>query len=288
MNAERFARVLGWCSIGLGLVELVAPKRFGNYVGLGHRPGLLRLYGLREIGHGAAILTRRDPALGVWSRVGGGTLDLAALGAEFVDGNPKKVRVAVAAGVAAAIGAVDVVTAQRLSAAGRQGNGASGSGDKEAKRVITIGKSAEELDRLWREPDTLPRLLEGAAEVTVVDAKRTRWKVNGPLGRTLQWETEVVEDRPGELLSWASASGADVTNEGSVSFRPGPPDWGTEVTLDLRFSPPAGPLGAAASLLPAAVPKLAVAKALRRFKHLAETGEIAKTEPQPAARDDKS
>lgn len=41
--------------------------------------GLVRAYGLREIVSGVASLAMPDPALGVWTRVGGDAMDLAAL-----------------------------------------------------------------------------------------------------------------------------------------------------------------------------------------------------------------
>lgn len=283
MKAEQVARVLGVFSVALGVVEVVAPKRLGAYLGLGHRPGLLRLYGLREIGSGAAILARRDPTLGVWSRVGGGTLDLAALGAELVDGNPRKGRVAVATGAVAAIGALDAVTAQKLRGAAKQQNGASQAETKEAKRAVTIGKPADELYRLWREPETVPRVMGDAVQIAVKDEKHAHWTVKAPLGRTVEWDTEIVEERPGEFVRWRSSPDASLPNEGTVSFRPAPQNLGTEVTLDLRFSPPTGPLGAATAALPMAIPGAAVGTALRRFKSLAETGRVVTSDPRPGA-----
>jgi uncharacterized membrane protein len=158
----------------------------------------------------------------------------------------------------------------------------------EATRTITIGKPADELYRLWRRPETPSRVMEGTAEITATDADHARWRLRGPLGRDLEWETRIVEERLGQVVRWESVPGAAVRGEGSVRFRPGPADWGTEVTLTIRLDPPTGLLGAAAAVLPAAVPKIAVAKALRRFKNLAETGEIPRTEPQPTARADQS
>lgn len=152
------------------------------------------------------------------------------------------------------------------------------------ERWITIGRSADELYRLWREPETLPRVVGSLAEVTMQGPDRARWVVRGPGGRQLAWETQVVEDRPGELVRWESLAGAAVPNEGEVRFRPAPQDWGTEVTLHFRFEPPGGALGAAAAKLLDAVPGTLAGIALRRFKSLAETGEIPTLERNPSAR----
>ncbi len=74
-------------------------------------------------------------------------------------------------------------------------------------------------------------------------------------------------------------------NKGSVEFRDAPREYGTEITLRVRFEPPAGKLGTAAARLFDEPPKLVLAKALRRFKSLVETGEIASTDRNPSGRE---
>lgn len=151
-------------------------------------------------------------------------------------------------------------------------------------RSITIDKPADELHRIWREPATLPQVMRHFAEVTVKDEHHAHWKVRGPGGRSLEWDSQVVEDRPGELLRWESAEGADVRNEGTLRFRPAAGDRGTEVALRIRFAPPGGALGGAAMRLFAFVPSALAGKALRRFKSLVETGEMPTLERNPSAR----
>jgi uncharacterized membrane protein len=154
----------------------------------------------------------------------------------------------------------------------------------EVERAITVGKSADELYRYWREPRNLSRIMGHFAEVTAVSEDRAHWSARGPLGRSMEWDSRVVEDRPGELLRWESLEGAELPNEGSVRFRPAPGDRGTEVSLRFRFDPPAGRLGDAASRLLVAASSALVARALRRSKSLIETGEIPTTEHNPSAR----
>lgn len=164
-------------------------------------------------------------------------------------------------------------------------------GAPELERWITIGKPADELYRLWRDPNTVPKIMEGIATVDIESDDRARWTVETPLGKSLTWETRIVEDRPGELIRWESVEGAEVPNEGTVSFKPAPADWGTEVSLQFRFEPPGGALGEGAFKLVESipivgdfVPNLLAGKALRRFKSLAETGEIPRSSPQPSGR----
>jgi uncharacterized membrane protein len=86
------------------------------------------------------------------------------------------------------------------------------------------------------------------------------------------------------MVRWKSVDGAPLPNEGSVRFHPAPGDWGTEVTLRFRFALPGGPLGNTVAKRLGIVPRMLAEKALRRFKSLAETGEIPRLKHNPAAR----
>lgn len=152
------------------------------------------------------------------------------------------------------------------------------------ERSITIQKPAPELYRAWRLAENLSKVMGHFADVTTVGPDLQHWKVNGPLGKTFEWNSRVVEEQPGELLRWESERGAQLPNEGEVRFRPAPGDWGTVVTLRLRFNPPGGPAGDAVMKLLGDVPTVLAHKALKRFKSLVETGEIPTTNPNPAAR----
>ncbi len=154
----------------------------------------------------------------------------------------------------------------------------------EVERTLTLQKPAEELHRLWRDPGTLSRVMGHFAEVTASSEDRMHWKVHGPLGGSLEWDSRMVEDRPGELLRWESLDATTLSPRGSVSFRPAPGDWGTEVTLRLDLTPPGGALGQAVMRRMHGVPRKLVDMALRRFKSLAETGEIPTVEKNPSAR----
>jgi uncharacterized membrane protein len=281
MDATKGARALGWFSIGFGLTEVAIAKRLSAYLGMEDRAGLVRGFGFRELATGAGVLAQRNPAPGIWARVAGDVLDLATLGSGLTKASGKRKRVVAATGAIVGITLLDVVCARQLS---RNGGHAGAATDAvEVQRSLTIGQPLDDVYRRWREPQTLPRIMEQLADVTPTDERHARWTVRGPLGRTLTWDTHVVEDRPNELMRWQSLPGADLAHEGSVRFRPAPGDLGTVVTLRLRFDPPGGPLGAAMKLTNV-VPKMAVGNALRRFKSLVETGEIPTLDRNPSAR----
>ncbi len=116
MNPYKLGRALGWFSIGLGLSELFAGRRLGRLLGLEHRSGLLRLFGLREIATGLGIFgsTRKKPWL--WGRVAGDAVDLAVLGTALFRENPKRRNAGLALGNVAAVTALDVLCARQLPA----------------------------------------------------------------------------------------------------------------------------------------------------------------------------
>jgi uncharacterized membrane protein len=144
------------------------------------------------------------------------------------------------------------------------------------ERTVTIQRSPDEVYRAWRDLESLPRLLPGyLVSVTEVAAGRTRWVVAGPGGLRASWEAELTADEPGRLIAWRSVPGASVDIGGSVRFEPAPGGRGSEVKVILTYAPPGGKLGAAAAALAGGGGDRLVREALRRFKQLVETGEIA-------------
>jgi uncharacterized membrane protein len=153
------------------------------------------------------------------------------------------------------------------------------------ERTMTLRCSPEEAYRTWRDLEHLPRLLPGyLASVTDAGPGRTRWVVTGPGGVTVEWEAELTADEPERLLAWRSLPGAEVDIGGSVRFTPAPGGRGTELKVILTYSPPGRKLGAAAAALAGRGGDRLVREAIRRFKQMLETGEIAEAANQRDAR----
>jgi len=191
------------------------------------------------------------------------------------------------AGATAVVAMRDGQLSRERGLADGKGQGGALAHEPEVERSITIGKTAEELYQLWRDPKTLPQVMDGFATARASANGRMHWRVDGPLGRAYEWDSETVDDRPGEGIGWRSLADAAIPNEGSVRFRPGPADRGTVATLRFRFDPPGGALGEAAVKFLGSTPlNLAADGVLRRFKSLVETGEVPTTARQPAARGD--
>ena len=114
MNEMKVARGLGWFSIGLGLTEAIAGRTLGRALGVEDKCLVLRIFGVREVATGLAILSLDQPKAGVLARVAGDVLDLTVLGMGFTADNPKKIPLAAAIGTVAGITALDCWCARRL------------------------------------------------------------------------------------------------------------------------------------------------------------------------------
>jgi uncharacterized membrane protein len=308
-NEEKIARGLGWFSIGLGLAEILAPGRLAKLIGVrGDHGVLLRMLGAREITSGIGILAGRRPNSNwMWSRVGGDAIGLTLLGAAFRQRRPKRNKLAMAtAAVAGAtalgaafrrrrpnrnklamvtaavagVTALDAILSRRLSRL----NGARGAGAIRVAQAVTINRSPEEIYRYWRDFQNLPRFMKHLESVRATGDRRSHWVAKAPAGRTVEWDAEITEDRPNELIAWRSLEGADMDSVGSVRFERAPGGRGTIVKVEMRHSPPAGAVGATVGKLLGEGLEWEIKNGLRRFKQLMEVGEIITTEGQPAGR----
>ncbi|MBD2304559.1 SRPBCC family protein [Chroococcidiopsis sp. FACHB-1243] len=149
------------------------------------------------------------------------------------------------------------------------------------EKTVTINKPADELYRYWHNFEYLPTFMKHLKSVTVQDNKRSHWVANAPLGASVEWDAEIIEDRENEFISWTSVEGADVENSGFVRFKPAPGNRGTEVKVVIEYAPPGGVVASAIAKLFGEEPEQQIGDDLRRFKMLMEAGEIATTEGQP-------
>jgi uncharacterized membrane protein len=278
-NEPQLARALGWFSIGLGLTELLMPRRLGQAIGVGQRTNLLPMLGLREIASGIGILAMSDPTNAVRARVVGDVMDLAFLGSARRSRRSDPTRIAAATVAVVGVTALDVLCSVRLSR-----RDATTPGSIRVWKSLAINRPAEELYRFWRQLDNLPRVMSHLQSVQPRGGARSHWVAKGPAGASIEWDAEITADVPNQRLAWRSLEGSAVPNEGSITFKPSPAGRGTVVSVELRYGPPGGRIGAAIAKLFGEVPEQQIGSDLRRFKQLMETGEVATTEGQPSGR----
>jgi uncharacterized membrane protein len=142
------------------------------------------------------------------------------------------------------------------------------------EQTVRIARPAEELYRFWRQLENLPRFMDHLESVRVLDEQRSHWVARGPAGSRIEWDAEIHNEIPGQLLAWRSLPGSEVDHAGSVHFEPDIGDF-TLVRVILRYDPPAGRLGAGVARLFGEDADTQVADDLRRFKQVMEAGDAS-------------
>jgi len=150
-------------------------------------------------------------------------------------------------------------------------------------RTVLINRPRAELYAFWRDFRNLATFMENVESVTPGDGRTSHWVIKAPAGKTVEWDSILVEDIEGELIAWESAEGADVKNTGRIEFRDNTAGRGTELSATIVYDPPAGEIGKLIAKLFQKEPKIQARRELRRFKQLMETGEVSTSEAPFAA-----
>jgi len=126
--------------------------------------------------------------------------------------------------------------------------------------TIVLNRPRGEVYRFWRNLENLPRFMDHLEAVTMLDERRSHWTAKGPAGSRVEWDAEIHDEIPNELIAWRSLPGSEVDNAGSVHFMP-TENGDTEVRVVLRVR------------LLGEDPSRQVADDLRRLKQVVEAGE---------------
>ena len=140
--------------------------------------------------------------------------------------------------------------------------------------AVTINRPAPELYREWRNLESLPDRMRHLESVQELSDGTSHWAARGPGGKVFEWDAEILQDIPGQLLSWRSLPGSEVISAGSVNFDD-VPGHGTRVTVRLQYDPPGGKIGAYVAWLLRQEPSQQIREDLRGWKRRLETGEVA-------------
>ena len=156
------------------------------------------------------------------------------------------------------------------------------------EHAVTINRPIEDVYSFWRSFENLPLFMHHLKQVEVTSPTRSHWVAKGPAGLDVEWDAEILNEHPNELIAWQSLEGSAVNTAGSVKFRAEPHGKGTEVHVNLKYDPPAGKVGVAVAKLFGDDPQHTVLEDLRAFKSLLESGEEATVKGQSTARESRS
>ena len=137
------------------------------------------------------------------------------------------------------------------------------------EKSIRVNAPVEQVYNYWRNFENFPQFMEHVEAVRSSDAsgKMSRWKVKGPLGKSFEFDAELVRDEPNKMIGWNSRGG-EIETSGAVTFT----DTGdtTEIHVVMNYYDlPAGAVGEAASRV-LQNPEKMLEEDLQRFKDIAE------------------
>ncbi len=268
-DATGLIRGLGWLGVTLGVTELAIPRLLASAIGVdpdGAAPVVLRAMGVRELASSAAVLARPDLPMPRWARVIGDAIDLSLLGLALATPGTGKRRLAAALGMVAGVTALDVLAARRRGHVRRP---------LPVIAAVTINKSPMEVYEFCRRLEQLPQFMNYLASVEQHANRRSTWTARLPIGGTVRWEAELVEDRPGEVLSWRSLEGSPIQIRGRVTVTRAPGRDMTEVRIEMQL----GVLGRGPSVALARLfARPQVKGDMRRLKQVLETGEVLRSD----------
>lgn len=147
-----------------------------------------------------------------------------------------------------------------------------GSGGVLVDERVTINQPIEILYRFWRNLENLPRFMRHLQSVERVTDTLSRWRAYGPAGTTVEWNAEIINEVPNQVIGWQSIEGSDVVSAGSVNFDSAGAGGGTHVRVRLQYNPPGGKVGAAIVKMLGQDPATEIRDDLQRFKQLVEQG----------------
>jgi len=154
-------------------------------------------------------------------------------------------------------------------------------------RSITINAGREEVYSFWRNLENLPRFMRHVRSVKELDQNRSHWIIEAPAGQVVEWDAEIINEIPNELLAWRSLPGTAIDNAGSVRFEHATAGRGTRVSVSLQYGAPAGQVGVMLARLLDTDPEQAVDAELHRLKSIIEAGEVPTSSGQSTGRTDE-
>ena len=138
---------------------------------------------------------------------------------------------------------------------------------------LEVQAPAAQCYQWWRPLTHLPEIMDDVVSVEAKDGSSTvtHWVVDGPLGKNVEWDAEIIDEETNRKIAWKSleSSNNTVGTGGAVRFDDHGTSTGVEVSLHVET--PGGKLGDVVAKL-FADPQKKVEQALSEFKTLMETG----------------
>lgn len=137
------------------------------------------------------------------------------------------------------------------------------------ERSIVIDRPVSELYAFWRDFQNLPRFLDHLESVADLGGGRSHWVARATGNSRVEWDAEIVNDIPNELIAWKTVGNPDIAHAGSVHFTASG-RRGTDVRLVMDYEPPGGRFAAVTAKIIGESPDQKIRDDLERLKAVLE------------------
>lgn len=160
------------------------------------------------------------------------------------------------------------------------GLGTAGNGIR-VQKTVNINAPIDEVYRFWHNFENFPLFMDHVKEVSVQNGI-SDWKVAGPAGSSMEFQSHITRDIPNESIAWETLPDSQINHAGIVRFEENW-DGGTRLTVQMTYRPPAGVVGHKVAELFGVDPRQAMQDDLLRLKALLEVNRMTTTEPAAGA-----
>ena len=124
----------------------------------------------------------------------------------------------------------------------------------------------------WSNFQNFPRIMRNVEEVRATGQDTSRWRVKGPLGKTVEYDARTIEMSPTRGIAWESVEG-EVENSGQVRFEEVGVDR-TRIEVTMNYADPPG--GKVGEVVADAIsdPERDIREDLENFASRVERGEL--------------
>lgn len=149
-------------------------------------------------------------------------------------------------------------------------------------KTLTINAPVQRVFEFWSSFENFPKFMTHVREVRKTEAENQwHWTVEGPAGFPVEWNAEVTQYKPNEVIAWKTFPDSPIQHAGLVRFNP-TSDNATQIQLRFSYNPTAGAIGHAIAKLFGADPKKEMEDDLVRVKTFLESGKVAHDAAQKA------
>lgn len=143
------------------------------------------------------------------------------------------------------------------------------------RKAININAPIDKVYQFWHNFENFKLFMDHVKEISV-QGETSMWKVAGPAGIAVEFQSHIITDIPNELITWETLPDSAVKHTGFARFDQ-THDGGTRVSVQMEYLPPAGAVGHAIAELFGVDPRHALNEDLVRVKSLLEEGQASST-----------